>query len=307
VSPPDRTVAAQLYGLRHYFKEEDCPALYPLTTNNDNSSHEMDNTTEYALPSYDHEEAPMNEDLPSYEAVPSVGRLHVLSAGLTLAIDPTGMFIIELYARDAQPLYSLSTSLLNVKIRSSVYISRLTRSSGGETSSLNVYAIGYCFITPLHCHKTMLQDVMVTHTHGLLVTAKLREIMWDFTTNVPQKSANGVDRRNTEIDAPQRVVVQAHGSLFGGPPPGTVQKSLLRYYSGKWVDDDDKVIALAREGGEACEGMPVLSVVKDLDQEMMDFLVSAWCVTMWREVGKRARRLSKSSGRKLSIGNFRLG
>jgi hypothetical protein len=35
--------------------------------------------------------------------------------------------------------------------------------------------------------------------------------------------------------------------------------------------------------------MPVLSVTKDLDQEMIDFLVSAWCVTLWRDVGKRAR------------------
>ncbi|KIM94535.1 hypothetical protein OIDMADRAFT_149269 [Oidiodendron maius Zn] len=29
-----------------------------------------------------------------------------------------------------------------------------------------------------------------------------------------------------------------------------------------------------------CEGMPVLSVVKDLGQDMMDFLISAWCVTL---------------------------
>ena len=103
----------------------------------------MDNTIKHALPSYDHEEAPNNEELPSYEAGPSVGRLDVLSTGPTLAIDPTGMFINELPARDAQPLYSLSTSLLNVNSRSSIHISRPTRSSSGETSSLNVYAIGY--------------------------------------------------------------------------------------------------------------------------------------------------------------------
>src|SRR5277367_3103308 len=128
----------------------------------------MDNSIEHAVPSYDHEEAPNNEELPSYEAGPSVGKLHALSTGPTLVIDPTGMFINELPARDAQPLYSLSTSLLNVNNRSSVYISRPTRSSGGGTSSLNVYAIGYCFISSLHNRKMMLQDVIVTRTHGLL-------------------------------------------------------------------------------------------------------------------------------------------
>jgi hypothetical protein len=34
--------------------------------------------------------------------------------------------------------------------------------------------------------------------------------------------------------------------------------------------------------------MPVLSVIKKLDQEMMDFLISAWCLTLWRDIGKRA-------------------
>ncbi len=62
-----------------------------------------------------------------------------------------------------------------------------------------------------------------------------------------------------------------------------------------------------RGGGAECEGMPVLSMIKDLDQEWMDFLVSAWCVTMWGEVSKRARRLSNSSGGKLHVGKFSLG
>lgn len=67
---------------------------------------------------------------------------------------------------------------------------------------------------------------------------------------------------------------------------------MLRFYSGKCIDEDGEVIALEREGGVECKGMPVLSVTKHLGQEMMDFLVSAWCVTIWGEVGKRARRLS---------------
>jgi hypothetical protein len=41
------------------------------------------------------------------------------------------------------------------------------------------------------------------------------------------------------------------------------------------------VVALERDGGAEVGGMPVLSVTKDLDVEMMDFLLSAWCVTMW--------------------------
>jgi len=265
----------------------------------------MDNTIEPALPLYDHKEAPNNEGLPSYKAGSSVG--NVLSAGPTLVIDPTGMFINELPARDAQPIYSLSTSLLNVNNRSSVHISRPTRSSSGETSSLNVYAIGYCFISPLHNRKMMMQDIMVKRTHSLLATASLKEIVWDFSINIPQKSADSVDGRNTEIGVLQPAIVQSFDSLCGEAPPGTVQKGLLQYYSGKWVDDNDEVVALVREGGEECEGMPVLSVVKNLDLEMVDFLVSAWCVTMWGEVGKRARHMTKSSGSKLSIGNFKLG
>ena len=277
----------------------------PLSFNNNNFSHQMDNTIEPALPLYDHKEAPNNEGLPSYKAGSSVG--NVLSAGPTLVIDPTGMFINELPARDAQPIYSLSTSLLNVNNRSSVHISRPTRSSGGETSSLNVYAIGYCFISPLHNRKMMMQDIMVKRTHSLLATASLKEIVWDFSINIPQKSADSVDGRNTEIGVLQPAIVQSFDSLCGEAPPGTVQKGLLQYYSGKWVDDNDEVVALVREGGEECEGMPVLSVVKNLDLEMVDFLVSAWCVTMWGEVGKRARHMTKSSGSKLSIGNFKLG
>jgi len=266
----------------------------------------MGNIIARALSPHGHEEAPNNEELPSYEAGPSVGGLHVTPAGPTLAIDPTGMFINELPAR-AQPLYSLSTSLLNVHSRSSVYISRSARSGDGDTSSLDVYAIGYCFITPLHSREMQLQDVMVTRTHGLLTMLNLKEIEWDFSANVPQETLGSADGGNTETDGPQQVVLGAIVSMFGGPPPGMVQKGVLRYYSGKWVDDDDEVVALAREGDEACEGMPALSVVKDLDLEMMDFLVSAWCVTMWGEVGKRARQMSKSSGSKFSIGNFRLG
>lgn len=88
--------------------------------------------------------------------------------------------------------------------------------------------------------------------------------------------------------------------------PGTVRKSLLGFARGQWVDGDEVVVALEREGsvGE-CGGMPVLSVLGEMDPEMMDFLVAAWCVTLWGEVEKRVRRLSRSSGEREGGGKER--
>ena len=95
-------------GLRHYFKVEAYEA--PLSFNNDNSSHQMDNTIEHALPLYDHKEAPNNEGLPSYEAGLSVGR-----RSPALVIDPTGMFINESIQRYRSPNFLVAmTASLNV-------------------------------------------------------------------------------------------------------------------------------------------------------------------------------------------------
>ena len=79
-----------------------------------------------------------------------------------------------------------------------------------------------------------------------------------------------------------------------------MKKSLLSCNRGKWEDENDEVVALEREGGKDSEsqGMPVLSVVKELDADWLDFVVAAWCVTLWGEVGKRARRLSRNEGGK---------
>jgi hypothetical protein len=109
--------------------------------------------------------------------------------------------------------------------------------------------------------------------------------VWDFTTEAPIPPKDG------------KIDVNATGGATGGTS-GTylitlggeigVAKHLLRFYDEKWVDENDEVLALAREGGAECEGMPVLSVIKDLDQEMMDFLISAWCATLWNDIGKRA-------------------
>jgi hypothetical protein len=256
----------------------------------------MDNTQGHALPSYEQEGAPPYEDAPSYDAVTSAGKMHVLSTELTLALDPTGMFIKRLPSSDAPPIYTLSTSLLHVNIGSSVHVKRPVP-KGGETSSLEVYAIGDRFIAPLQSRKPLLQNITVARSSGLLAAAHLREIVWDFYTFVVPK-----ERQDPKASFP----AIADAALIGlNTNPYAVQKHLLRLYGGKWVDEDDEVLALEREGGAECEGMPVLSVTKHLDQEMMDLLVSAWCVTMWGDVGKRARRLSASSGRKLSIGKFK--
>ena len=72
---------------------------------------------------------------------------------------------------------------------------------------------------------------------------------------------------------------------------------------------DDEILALEREGSvEECAGMPMLSLMREFDQDMMDFMVAAWCVMHWGDVGKRVRRMSKGTqtGGKL-LGKFHMG
>ena len=126
--------------------------------------------------------------------------------------------------------------------------------------------------------------------------------MWDFSTRVPLKKGEGPETKGVYAYPTDPVYMIG----TSGSGQGTVQKHLLQLSRGEWVDDDDQVLALEREGGAECEGMPMLSIMKDLDQEMADFLVSAWCVTMWDDAGKRAHKNS-SSGHKLNIGKFNLG
>jgi hypothetical protein len=115
-----------------------------------------------------------------------------------------------------------------------------------------------------------------------------RKIVWSFSVQDPIPLKDG-----KKIDEQAKVV---EGGTTGGylwtvgNGPIGVTRDLLRFFDQKWVNDKDEVLALAREGGTECEGMPVLSVIKDLDQGMMDFLISAWCVTLWGELGKRTHR-----------------
>jgi hypothetical protein len=259
----------------------------------------MDKTEELSLPSY---EEPL---APSYEATPHAGKPHLLTAGTNLTLDPTGMFIKTLPASDAPPVYVLSATLLRVHSSTSIHVKR--PESKGAESLLTVYAIGEHFISPLtHTHNKEYRSVTAARSHGALVTAGIREQVWDFSTRIPLKK--GEIEANANAPYVPTDPVYMIGTAAG---PGTVQKHLLQLDRGKWVDDDDEVVALQREGGAECEGMPMLSIMRDLDVELSDFLVSAWCVTMWGDVGKRAKGMSKGSGsgsgHKLSFGKFSLG
>jgi hypothetical protein len=244
----------------------------------------MDDTENHPLPAYDRDVAP------SYDAHPAY-------TGLMLTLDPTGLSIKDLSRKDSPPLYSFSTSLLHVNTGTSLHVKRL-ESRESETSYLPVWAIGEHYMAPLHTRTKKLREILVARSHGLTVWAHLREIVWDFSTRVPLKKGEGMDglKAGGSIGPTDPVY------LIGvGAGPGTVRKNLLQFFQGKWVAydpvEEGEIVALEREGGAECEGMPMLSFTKELDQDMMDFLVSAWCVTLWGEVGKRARRLSKTSRR----------
>lgn len=250
----------------------------------------MDKAREAALPSYEPENAPSYEQAPAYDAAPR----QAPTSGLNLTIDPTGMFITALPASDAPPLYTVTKTLLHVSSTTSIHVKRADAIQGGEVA---VYAIGQHFISPLHSRKAELQNVTAARSHGLGVWVGLRKVVWDFSTHVaPPKT------KNSAVVDPSRFPVDPVYMIGTAPGPGTVVKHLLQFSDGKWEDDNDEVVALEREGGAEVGGMPVLSVMKDLDVEKMDFLVSAWLVTLWEQVGKRAHR-SKSDGGRSSIDN----
>ncbi|RFU28948.1 hypothetical protein B7463_g7401, partial [Scytalidium lignicola] len=240
-----------------------------------------------------------NEALPSYEDVhldraPSLTQVY---SQMALAIDPTGLFIRPLSTEQIEvaPLYSLSSSLLNVSLGTSIQVKRLEPTCFGlsrRDEGVAVCAIGDRFIKPLNAHRCMLRNIVVSKSHGILITTKLRKTVWDFSTPVPLKKGE-TDKWEAGSDP---VVL-----LGVGNGPATVLRRLLQLYDTKWVcyvdNPDGEAIAFEREGGEDSKGMPMLTVVKNLNGDMMDFLVSAWCVRLWGEAGKVAcgkRRFSLS-------------
>jgi hypothetical protein len=268
------------------------------------------NSKEASLPSYEHEHEHEHEheDVPSYEHAPDyetttgpAGRQARIPTGmhLNLTLDPTGTFIKTLPSSDASPLYTLTKTLFRVSSTTSIHVKR-PEANGDD---LEVYAIGEHFISPLHTKKRELQYVTAARSHGFLVSTGVREIVWDFSTRVRAPIEKDNDGKDVNPSSYPTDPVYMIGTA---PGPGTVEKHLLQFCKGEWVDADDEVVALEREGGAECEGMPVLSVTKELDQETMDFLVSAWCVTMWGQVGKRHRRSNKSANSKFSFGKVKL-
>ncbi|RFU23977.1 hypothetical protein B7463_g12361, partial [Scytalidium lignicola] len=219
-------------------------------------------------------------ELPSYEDVhldraPSLTFSRVYSV-MTLSLDPTDMSIGPLPTEhpDVPVHYSLTSSLLKVNIGSSIHVRRQRyglqrRPSEGniEISSIPVYAIGDCYMKPMHSRNPKLQHILVSRSTGIFVSARFRKKAWEFCTPVPVK---GTDVRKS-IDP---IFV-----LGAGPQPTVVQRHLLQFYDSKWVsyqlNDDGEAIAFEKEGGEQSKGMPILTIVKNLEEEMMDFLVSA--------------------------------
>ncbi|KAH8808710.1 hypothetical protein F5884DRAFT_858232 [Xylogone sp. PMI_703] len=239
-------------------------------------------------------------ELPSYDEVhldraPTLTSSRVYSQ-MTLTLDPTGLTIGPLPTEhpDIPVHYSLSSSLLKVNIGSSIHVRRqrhgLERrpSEGGiETSSIPVYAIGDCYMKPMHTRRQKLQNILVSRNTGILVATHLKKKAWDFCTAVPVK---GMD------------VLKSLDPIFvlgAGPQPTVMQRPLLQYYDSKWVSYESSAegdaIAFEKQGGDGSRGMPMLTIVKNLDEEMIDFLVSAWCVKLWEEAGKIARHKRKYS------------
>ena len=215
---------------------------------------------------------------------------------MTITLDRTGMIVKKLPQSDSTPLYYLNKTLLNVNVASSVHVKR-AEGGVGAASSLDVWAIGDRYMTPLHTHKKIFREILVARSQGLLVWTRIREIVWDFSTRVPLKAGEAGDNLSSgQWTGPSDAVALVGVDI--GKVQGTRRQQLYHMFGGQWIgyenNDKGELIALEREGGAECEGMPVLSVQKELSQDSLDFLVAAWLVTLWGGVGKRVRRLSKS-------------
>lgn len=237
----------------------------------------MDDTT--ALPSY--------EDAPAYEGLARAPSYQE-SIQTTLAIDPTGKFIqpISKVKTDLPALYSLTSSLLKVNTRSSIQVKRLqsnypSSTEPDETRSITVYGIGELYIGALHSRKPLLQNIIVARSHGILAATRPQERVWHFVNNAPNQSGDGMDA----------VRSRASDGLIGA-----WGQHLLKATGGEWIsymqNDGGEVVAIESRGCKESVGMPMLSLVKGLDKESMDLLVSAWCVKMWGHVNKTPSRLN---------------
>ncbi|PMD29476.1 hypothetical protein L207DRAFT_642441 [Hyaloscypha variabilis F] len=198
------------------------------------------------------------------------------------------MSIIELPLGSGPPLYTFSSSLNHVhSLSPGIDISRPDAHSG---ESLKIYSVAERFIQPLHAVPPLFRNITAFRPTGLAAAMGLRKTVWDFCTMtaIPKEAGGRTDPQASSSG-------EAMGDFLvtlGGDGIGRL-RDLLRFSDGKWATENDEVIALAREGSPECEGMPVLSVIKELDQMTLDFLIAAWCVTLWGELHKRTRHHRK--------------
>lgn len=246
-------------------------------------------------------------ELPSYEQVhldraPTLSAIH---SQMTLTFDPTATSIKPLAAEEVEcpVFYSLTSSLLRVKMGSAIQVQRVESRSPGpdgnpRTKNHSVYAIGDRFMNPLSSRRLKLQGIQVARSHGLFVSTKLRKLVWEFSTEVKPRQGDVVN--DVRMKGPVGTVDPVY-SIGTGVGVGTIKKPLLQFFDSKWVSFDaefeSETIAFEREGTEESQSMPTLSVVKNLDEEMMDLLVSAWCVRLWGDLPKMVSSGKRRSSR----------
>jgi hypothetical protein len=98
----------------------------------------------------------------------------------------------------------------------------------------------------LHGVRPAFRNVRVRRSTGFTVLG-VRKVLWDFVTEAPIPLKDGkIDKQATvgkTSGTAGNYLVTLDGDEVG------LQKDLLRFYDGKWVDEKDEVLALATEGG----------------------------------------------------------
>lgn len=235
---------------------------------------------------------------PNVAGPPDYGKEY---SAMTLTFDPSGLSIEPLPTEHPNvPVhYTLTSSMLEVNLRTAIQVKRIlpsheekgTESNNGEPSSVAVYVVGDTYMKPLHTRNPKLQKIMVERSTGLFVAAGVKKQAYEFCISVPVEN---LDVRKS-VDP---IVV-----LGASDTPTVIRRHLIQYYDSKWLHypenvTDGEIIAFEREGNEQSKGMPMLNIVKSLNEEMMDFLVSAWCVKLWQQGDKikhSRRKFSPSS------------
>jgi hypothetical protein len=100
-------------------------------------------------------------------------------------------------------------------------------------------------MSPLHSVPPKFKDILVRNSAGIFANIGLRKVVWDCSTQAPIPLKDG----KVNWQAEDETTCRANGGyLITGSGYVGVQKDLLQFYKGKWVDEHDEVLALAREG-----------------------------------------------------------